>query len=202
MIRKLLPLTENKLRILQFIYEKKETYLHEIAKNLRIHPFSCQKTIKSLKIVLEERKAGKTVLLSLDKKIPDYFDLLSTIEDYKLKAENKILKLLIKNLQEMFSKDVNILSLIIFGSYAREAFKETSDVDLLFVVKKKDKDVLKKCSQLSTLLGKEINPLVFNEMEFKEVLKTKEPTIVSILEPSQRLIIIGKEYFLTETFIY
>jgi len=196
MIRKLLPLTENKLRILLYIYEKKETHLQEIAKNLRIHPYSLQKTIKSLKSVLEERKAGRTLLLSLDKKMPDYFDLLSTIEDYKLKAENKILKLLIKNLQEFFSKDKNILSCLVFGSYAREAVKESSDIDLLFIVKKKDKELLKRCSQLSTLLGKEINPLVFDERQFKEVLGIKEPAIASLLEPSQRLIVIGKEYFL------
>lgn len=196
MIRKLLPLTENKLRVLKFIYQKKETHLHEIAKNLKIHPFSLQKTIKSLTTVLEKKKAGKTILLSLNKNIADYLDLLSTIEDYKLKAENKILKSLIKNLQEMFSKDMNILSLIIFGSYAREAIEEASDVDLLFIVKKKDKGILKRCSQLSTLLGKEINPLMFNEVELKEVLKIKEPTIISILEPSQRLMVIGKEYFL------
>ncbi|HLC53457.1 MAG TPA: nucleotidyltransferase domain-containing protein [Candidatus Nanoarchaeia archaeon] len=196
MIRKLLPLTENKLRILLYIYEKKETHLQEISKNLKIHPYSLQKTIKSLKLVLEERKAGKTILLSLDKKQPDYPDLLSTIEDYKLKTKDKILNLLLRNLQELFSKDKNVLSCLVFGSYAREAVKESSDIDLLFVVKRKDKGLLKKCSHLSTLLGKEINPLVFNEKQFKEVLRIKEPAITSLLEPSQRLIILGREYFL------
>ena len=118
------------------------------------------------------------------------------VEDYKLKAENTDLKILIKTLQEFFSKDKNVLTCLVFGSYAREAIKETSDIDLLFVVGKKDREISKKCSGLSTLLGKEINPLIFNEKEFKEALKIKEPTIASILEPSQRLIIIGKEYFL------
>lgn len=196
MIRKLLPLTENKLKILKFIYEKNETYLQEIARNLKIHPYSMQKTLKSIKSVLEERKAGKTILLSLDKKMPDYFDLLSIIEDYKLKTENKDLKLLIKTLQEFFSKDKNILSCLIFGSYAREAITEDSDVDLLFIVNKKDEEILKKSSQLSTLSGREINPLIFSENEFKKALKIKEAAMISILEPSQRLIVIGKEYFL------
>lgn len=198
MIRKLLPLTENKLRILKFIYEKKETYLQEIAKSLEIHPYSLQKTLKSIRLVLEERKAGRTILLSLDKKMPNYFDLLSIIEDYKLKTENKNLKLLIKNLQEFFSQDKNILSCLVFGSYAREAITESSDIDLLFIVKKKDEEISKKCSQLSTLLSKEINPLIFNKSEFKKALKIKEPTIFSILEPSQRLVIVGKRYFLKD----
>lgn len=196
MIRKLLPITENKLKVLKFIYEKKETYLQEIARNLKIHPYSLQKTIKLLKSVLSERKAGKTILLSLNRRINGYIDLLLAIEDYKLKTDNKNLNLLIKNLQEFFSNDKNVISCLIFGSYAREAIKESSDIDLIFIVKKKDKEILKKCSQLSTLLGKEINPLIFNEKEFKETLKIKEPAIASILEPSQRLLVIGKEYFL------
>ena len=196
MIRKLLPLTENKLRILRFIYEKKETYLQEIAKNLKIHPYSTQKTLKSIKAVLEERKAGKTILLSLDKKMPDYLDLLLTIEDYKLKTENKDLRLLIKNLQDFLSQDKNILSCLVFGSYAREAIRESSDIDLLFIVRKKEEEISKKCSQLSTLLSKEVNYLAFNENEFKKALKIKEPAIASILEPSQRLIILGKGYSL------
>ncbi len=196
MIRELLPLTENKLKILRFIYEKKETHLQEIAKNLKIHPYSLQKTLKSIKSVLEERKAGRTILLSLDKKMPDYFDLLLVIEDYKLKTENKDLKLLIKNLQDFFSQNKDILTCLIFGSYARETITEASDIDLLFILRKKEEEISKKCSQLSTLLSKEINPLIFNESEFKKALKIKEPAIASILEPSQRLIVMGKGYFL------
>lgn len=196
MIRKLLPLTENKLGILKFIYESKETHLQEIAKTLKIHPYSLQKTLKTIKHVLEEKKAGKTILLSLNKNISDFLDLLLLIEDYKLKTENTNLKILIKNLQEFFSKDKNILTCLVFGSYAREAIKETSDIDLLFIVRKKHQGISKRCFGLSHLLSKEINPLIFNEQEFKKALMIKEPAISSILEPSQRLVIIGKEYFL------
>ncbi len=196
MIRKLLPLTENKLKILKFIYEKKETHLQEIAKALKIHPYSLQRTLKSLKPVLEQRNAGRTILLSLNKKLPDYPDLLLAIEDYKLKTENKELNLLIKNLQDFFSQDKNILACLVFGSYAREAITKNSDIDLLFIVKKSSKEISKKCSHLSVLLGKEINPLIFNESEFKKALEIKEPAIISILEPSQRLIILGKAHFL------
>ena len=39
-----------------------------------------------------------------------------------------------------------------------------------------------------------------NEKELAAALKTKEPAVISILEPSQRLIIVGKEYFLRKTF--
>jgi len=200
MITELLPLTKNKLKILTYIYEKKETYLLDISKNLRIHPFSSQKTVRLLKSVLLEKKLGRTILLSLDKKLSEYFELAHIIEDYKLKTRHKDLKLLIKNLQEFFSKDNNILTCITFGSLVRGVVDKESDIDLMFVTKTKDKEILRKCSQLSTLLNREINPIILTEKEFKTALSVKEPTIMTILKPSQRLLVIGKEYFLRKTF--
>ncbi len=200
MINGLSPLTKNKLEILKYIYEKKETHLLDIAKNLKIHPFSLQKTLKSLKSILEEKKTGRTIVLKIDKNIKDYFELIYIIEDYKLKNGSRILKLLVKSLKEFFSKDKNVLACVLFGSFARGSFTEESDIDLLFVVKSKVKQIEERCSQLSTLLGREINPLVMNEREFRIALQSKEPTIASLLEPSQRLLIIGKEYFLRNTY--
>lgn len=198
MIQKLLPLTENKLKILKFIYEKKETHLLDIAKNLNIHPYSLQKTIKTLKPLLEERKAGRTILLKIDRNITGYMDLILLIEDYKLKTENKTLRILITKIQEQFNN--NILCCVLFGSYARNTFNEQSDIDLLFIAKKKD-EINQKISQLSILLNKEINPLILTEKEFKKAAMLKEPTIITILEPSQRIIIIGKEWFLKHKYI-
>ena len=199
MINRILPLTENKLRILKEIYEKKEIYLLEISRNLKIHPFSAQKTLKSIKSLLEEKKRGKTFILSINKRLNDYFEIICFIEYFKLETKNRDLIILIKNLQEFFSSDKNVLSCILFGSYARESHSEKSDIDILFVVKFKDKEILNKCRNLSSLLSKEVNPIILNEKEFLIALKTKEPMIATILEPSQRLLITGKEYFLKNT---
>jgi len=199
MIDKLIPITENKLKILKEIYEEKEIYLLEISRNLKIHPFSVQKTLKSIKFLLEEKKRGKTFVLSINKRINDYFEIISLIEYFKLETKNRNLIILIKNLQEFFSGDKNVLSCILFGSYARESHSEKSDIDILFVVKSKDREISNKCRNLSSLLSKEINPIILNEKEFLIALNTKEPMIATILEPSQRLLITGKEYFLKNT---
>ena len=199
MINKILPLTGNKLRILKEIYEKKEIHLLKISRNLKIHPYSVQKTLKSLKFMLEDKKRGKTFVLSINKRINDYFEIIYLIEYFKLETKNRDLIILIKNLQEFFSSDENILSCVLFGSYARESHSEKSDIDILFVVKSKDKEISNKCKNLSSLLSKEINPIIINEKEFLVALKTKEPMIATILEPSQRLLIIGKEYFIKNT---
>lgn len=200
MIKRLFPLTKNKIELLKSIYDSKETHLSELSKNLKIHPFSVQKTLKSIKVLLNEKKAGKTIRLSINKNLREYFELCFVIEDYKLEAKDKILALLIKNLQEFFSKDSDIISCIIFGSFARGAYGKESDIDLLLIVKTKHKDITRKISQIGYVLSREINPIIMNEKEFDIALKNKEPTIISILEPSQRLLVIGKEYFLKKVF--
>ncbi len=191
-------LTRNQLRILKYIYQNKETHLLEISKALNIHPYSLQKTTKSLDNILVKRKAGRTILLSIDKLLPNYFDLVCIIESFMLETKNRTLSFLIKDLQRYFSRDRNVLACCIFGSYARNGQTKSSDIDLLFVVKKKSEEINDICLKLSSLLGKEINQIVLTEKEFEAALKTKEPAIASLLEPSQRLLVLGKEWFLKE----
>jgi len=191
MIKDLLPLTEQKLKILKYIYEEKETHMLDVSKRLKIHPYSLSKTLKSLSPLLIRKFHGKTISLSLNSNLSYYNELVYIIEDYKLETDDKILKLLIKNLKILFP---NVLSCIIFGSYAR--LGKGNDIDLLFIVKKDDEDIINSCNRLSTLLDKEINPIIMKEDEFEVALRKKDPTINSILEPSQHFLVIGKEYFL------
>ena len=199
MITELLPLTENKLKILKFIYEQKETHLQEIARKLSIHPYSVQKTLKTLKPALEQQQAGKTILLKINTTSPKSSELISTVESYKQQTPNKTTRLLIKKLQELYSDRSNILAIILCGSYARSASTESSDIDLLVIAKKKEKEITTKCTNLESLIGKEINPSIMNEKEFTQALSIKEPTMKTIIEPSQRIIMVGIDYFLKKT---
>lgn len=200
MIRELLPLTENKLKLLSFIYLQKESHLLDIAKNFNLHPFSVQKTLKSIRKVLSQKKSGKTIVLELDSNNKNYLELLFLIEDYLLSV-NKNLQPIIKNLKEFFSTDKNILCCCLFGSSVRGKVKGESDIDVLFVVSPnyKEMEIIRSCSTLSSILGREIMPLIMNEKKFLTSLKLKEPTISTLLESSQRLIVFGKEYFLRRT---
>lgn len=198
MIEKLLPLTENKLKILKMIYESGETHLLDISRNLDIHPFSIQKTLATLKFI-EKKKSGKTVVLSIDKKGKDALDLLYIIEDYKIGSAGRKTAQIINSIQTIFSGNRDILTCILFGSYAREAASSRSDVDLLFVVTGREKEILKSCRDVSAVIGVEINPVILKETEFFSALRTREPTLLGMLMPAQRLILLGKEYFLRNT---
>lgn len=199
MIERLLPLTKNKLEILKAIYESGEIHMLEISKKLSLHPYSVQKTLLSLKPILEMRPSGRTVNLGIDKNLKEQMELLCIIEDYKIGSSGKKLKPLIANIETFFSKNKKILACCLFGSYARGAATEESDIDLLFVISSGDEEILKSCRDISAVVGKEINPVIMAEKEFILALKNKEPAIETMLVPAQRLILIGKEYFLRKT---
>lgn len=205
MIERILPVTKNKLEILRFIFESGSTHLLEISKKTQGHPYSLQRTIKSLDFI-EKTQVGRTIVLRINRSDREYVELACMIEDYRLGsacASSKTIRLLAGNLQRFLAKDADVLSCALFGSYARGAEKG-HDVDLLFVVnskKKREKGLLAMCRQLSVLLGLEVNPVIMDEREFRTSVGAGEPAIKTILEPSQRLIISGREYFIRNTMI-
>jgi predicted nucleotidyltransferase len=195
MIEKLLPLTKNKLEILNLIYSKGETHMLDIAKELQIHPFSLQKTLKSLEAFILQKKAGRTIILSINDQISEFRQFLSILEDFKLKTKNNEVNSIIKQISNFFNYD-NILICVLFGSYAKLSFNKDSDIDILLVVKKKDSELMRKISQLSSILQKEVSPLIMLENSLQDALEKKEPTIISLKNPSQRILIKGTNKFL------
>jgi len=195
MIEKLLPLTKNKMEILKTIYEKEETHLLEISKELKLHPFSAQKTLSKLKFLLNERKAGRTILVSFDKTQRKYMDLAETIEEYRLETKNKAVNSIIKHMQNMFSGS-NVLACCLFGSYAMLSFTKESDIDILLVLKTKSNETKRQVSRLSSVLGKNVNPIIFTEKGFEEIIRNREASVMTLKKPSQRLLITGAKYFI------
>ena len=203
MIVLLLPLTKKKIEILKYLYEKEQSHLREISKNLKIHPFQTKKIIDSLvnNKILEQKKAGKTILLKINTLFDGFNQLIYIIEDYKQKVENKRLREVIKILKQKFSKNKEILACSIFGSYAREAQTKASDIDILFVIRNEvlHYEIMKAVSQFRSLFQVDINPIIFSEREFLAAVNIKDPGILTILKPSQRILVLGLEYFIKET---
>jgi len=203
MIEKILPISEKKIEILREIYEEESTHLRKISAELKIHPYQTKKIIDRLVSdkVVEQKRAGKTILLTINRLSENIEQLIYLIECYKQKTENKILKGIIKNVS-LFYKNKEILCCCIFGSYARGAETKESDVDILFIMKNKnaEAEIAKKISQVGTLLHLKFNPVFMDEKEFLRTLEIKEPALATMLKPSQRIIIFGIEYIVKQTF--
>lgn len=204
MIDQLLPLSVKKIEILKYIYENEPVYLRKIAAELNIHPYQTKKILDTLILnkLLEQQRAGRTILLALNKLPESIEQLIYIIEDYKQKTETRLLKQIIKNLKQQFSKEIDLLTCCIFGSYARGAQTKESDVDVLFVIKNKNIEmkITKKLSQLSTLLGLEFSPIIMGEEEFLATIETHEPAMATLMKPGQRIIVFGIEYFIKASF--
>lgn len=203
MIESILPLSKKKMDILRYIYEHQSVHLRKIAAELHIHPYIVKKHIDALvsKKILVQQKAGKTILLSINILLGNSEHILYVIECYKQATEHTKLKNIIQLLQQHFSRKSKILSCIVFGSYARGAATKESDVDVLFITTDKSAktEITKTLSQLNALMNVTFSPIIMTKDDFKIALEAKDPATVTLLKPSQHIVVLGIEYFLKTT---
>lgn len=88
----------------------------------------------------------------------------------------------------------NILSLILFGSVARNEAIETSDIDLLVIAKSDKLKVMEDATSIafSQLLKykRYISVKVFEETHFNSLIKLKSPLIKNVLK--EGIVLYGK----------
>jgi len=94
----------------------------------------------------------------------------------------------------------DLVSIVLFGSYARGNFKETSDVDLLVIVKKLPESVWERDKLIKEILWKillekhvRISPIIVEPEEIKMHAKWPNPLFYGILLGYR--ILFGKEFF-------
>lgn len=197
MITSVLPLTSFRLRILCHIYEQGGSHIRDLQAKLRLHLHSVQKAVEKLKPLLSVTEVGSTNLLRLDSKKEGYLTLLYILEDYRNDTAPGETQRIMLNTIHVLEGHTDVLCACIFGSHARGTATQKSDVDILVILKRKDPALLQRLAQLSALFGKEVNPLLLTEEELSEGLEKGEPTLLSLREPLQRYLLVGKEYFLT-----
>lgn len=99
------------------------------------------------------------------------------------KKERKVLREFKQRLIEKFKND--LLELKLFGSKARGDFHKESDVDVLIVLKKKNKKnedfIIELTAEIGLSYGINISPIIFSEKEYN--YQRKFPSIfIQILE--------------------
>jgi predicted nucleotidyltransferase len=89
----------------------------------------------------------------------------------------KLLEELIKQFKDALPNE--LLSMILYGSYARGTQTEQSDIDLLIVVSTFDtRDKIERiCDATEMRYGKDIAPLITTATELRKMLKSETPTV-------------------------
>ncbi len=189
---KSLPLSETKLRILLEIYAEGEDYLRNIEKKTKINPsllFRNLKNLEEAKIIEKSRKANG-IFYSLANETNLF--LIPILEKYylsKIIEKHREIKTLVTLLQN--NKDIMHISnkVYIFGSFVVGEVSKKSDIDILFISKEK-KEIVRFCREASTIIGRDINPLVYTPKQFKTELKNKEPLLTSIVTKIKNRVIV------------
>lgn len=79
-------------------------------------------------------------------------------------------------------RDKRIRAAFVFGSLARGEEKAGSDVDLMVIGDLGLRDLSGLLSGIEERIGREINPHVLHEAEFRKRLRTKEHFVTSVME--------------------
>lgn len=138
--------------------------------------------LKNEGVLLEIKSKGKlkAYRLNLDNQ---YSQLISKLVDLE-KVRNRQNKVILRtwNILEsivdfIVNKKINVVSIMLFGSQARGAATVTSDIDLLFIMKdknKKDEDLIYGvCSHYSKKMDVKINLVIMSLNQFTDESKRK-----------------------------
>ena len=190
---KILPLSKGRLDVLFEIYAERENYLRNISKTLKMNPsltFNILKKLYDSQFIIK-RKLGKEVQYSLNNN-RDYDMLINLLEEYhieKIIEKEKILKVIINLLINNIELINSSYKIYLFGSYILGDFTKESDVDILFVNENR-KLVGKSCREISVIIGKNLNPLIYTKKKFESELSKREPLLNSIINNIRNRIII------------
>jgi predicted nucleotidyltransferase len=89
-------------------------------------------------------------------------------------------------------RDKRIRVAFVFGSIARGEEKSGSDVDLMVIGQLGLRDLSGLLSGIEEKIGREVNPHVLHEDEFRKRIRTKEHFVSSVME-SPKIFIIGSQ---------
>lgn len=189
-----------KLQIINLLWKNQDIAMtiNEIAKHLNGTYSYINRVV--LRLVKENSIVKKTVghafQCSLNKASEKTKALLilsevSKKEEYFQKHEK--LALLFTDFQKELPS--TIVSIVLFGSYAKETFSKESDIDLL-VLTNYPTDITRFVRKIHILHGKTISPLIFTQEEFQQ--RKNEPVIKEIIK--NHIIIQGAEQFIAEVY--
>jgi predicted nucleotidyltransferase len=164
---------DNMLKIINYLGKnvEKAYTMNELSTLLKIPYATFYRTVQNMKDILNVKAIGKAKTIKLNLKNPvikSYLTIASDEEKKSFMINQPVIK---KISCEMETKDIVVL----FGSYAKSSFIETSDIDILVINKDGKKSL--NFSKFELLYKKKINPIFVTYKEFNKMLLAKEENI-------------------------
>jgi predicted nucleotidyltransferase len=168
-----------------FGFNQEEVHLRELQRRCGISLGAVQKEVKKLVALdlLHKRKDGNRVCFSANRLHPIFKDIQALV----LKTVG-----LTEIIRARLDAEKGIKSAFVFGSIARQEEDAQSDIDLMIIGSISLRKLVRALSGLSEKLGRELNPHVLTQAEFRRRVKSGEHLVTSIMS-STKLFIIGFE---------
>jgi len=180
---------------------EKKFSINEIAKTLDEFYSFVHRTVNKLVKdgVIIKGKVGKSYICSLNlenEKASALIQLSEIEKREKFYTTNKELRLILEDfVNSLENQHKNIISIILFGSYAKEIATKESDIDIL-IITTKSIEIEKTTKEIYAKYGKEISPIVMLINDFK---KQKEKAMIKEMI-TNHYVIYGVEKFVDMVF--
>jgi len=159
----------------------------EIKEITKAGNFALSNSLKELEMynILLKKKIGKKEIYWLNSANPVVQEIMKLFELERIKLKNlqPSKTIFLAKITDEISK-FNPKSIILFGSYAKGIAVEESDFDLCIIVKGNKKGYLRKLSKLP----ENVEVHLFEEKEFEELKKKKDPLVEEIIRDGIQLL--------------
>lgn len=182
----LIPLTKSTLkkRLLAYFFTNpaSELYLREIANLIQVDPTNLSRDLRAFEAegIFTSRKRGNQKYFSLNRSYPLFDELKSTV--FKTVGVRGALESLLKKMH-------GLKRAFIYGSFAKNSERASSDIDLCLIVQKgkfREEPFLKEIHALEKQLGREISYVFFTVEEWRRKEAEKDSFVLGALK-SKRL---------------
>lgn len=177
--------TRKALFRLYFTNPDGEYYLRELERMLDIPVSMIRRELVRLEEdgIFRSRKRGNQTYYYLNKKYPLFEELKSIVS-----KTIGIRRLLTKMLERLSNVEVAF----IFGSFAKNEARASSDIDVFIIGDVDESKLIEELSTLEKELGREINYSLYTRDDFEKKKKAKESFIEDLLE-NPKIFLIGNE---------
>jgi predicted nucleotidyltransferase len=170
MIKELIPLSTRKFKILSTLYFHEKLYANEIAKLTGLeksHISNYLKELRNDKIIFVKDKISNAVIYSLNSKASKILsDLFEEHKKELLFEKYPIIKRL--HLEIKSAQDEKISDIYLIGSYVKETITKNSDIDLIIIVDKTDREAfVERINRFQKLEKVKIHPTFFSPKEWE-----------------------------------
>ncbi|MCX6831039.1 MAG: nucleotidyltransferase domain-containing protein [candidate division Zixibacteria bacterium] len=183
MITALFPGTKRKVLALSFLNSDRQYYFSEVVRLTGTRQGVVQRELKTLTEagILSAEKRGRQKFYTVNKNNPIFPDLRNIVfKTFGVIGQVKeALRLLDKKIRVAF----------IYGSFARGEEATGSDIDLFIVGRASLDEVVSALSNVENAMGREINPGLFSEAEFKKKFSQNNHFVRSIMKTEKKFII-------------